>query len=145
MVRREAIETKGAVGPSGMNSNIWWKLLASRRNPSLTSDLREATAKLARKMCKENFKYLEPFINNRLVPLTTLSNNVRPIDIGEVLQRIIGKCVMDKVKEDVQKAVGNFQVCAGQNAREKTAIHAIRELYDDKDCESVVSGRIECL
>ena len=50
MVRRAAIETKGAAGPSGMDANTWQKLLTSRRNPSLTTDLREAIAKL----CKEN-------------------------------------------------------------------------------------------
>ena len=54
MVRRAAIETKGAAGPSGMDANIWRKLLTSRKNPSSTSDLREAIAKLARKMCTED-------------------------------------------------------------------------------------------
>ena len=115
MVRRAAIETKGAAGPSVMDANIWQKLLTSRKNPSSTSDLREAIAKLARKMCTEDCKYLQPFISNRLVPLKTHSNDVCPIGIGEVLRRIIGKCVMDIAKEDVQKAVGNLQVCAGQH------------------------------
>ena len=138
MVRRAAIETKGAAGPSGMDANIWRKLLISRKNPSSTSDLREAIAKLARKMCTEDCKYLQPFISNRLVPLKTLSNDVRPIGIGEVLRRIIGKCVMDIAKEDVQKAVGNLQVCAGQHARAEAAIHAMKELYDDKECEAVL-------
>ena len=99
-----------------MDANIWRKLLTSRKNPPSTSDLREAIAKLARKMCTEDCKYLQPFISNRLVPLKTHSNDVRPIGIGEVLRRIIGKCVMDIAKEDVQKAVGNLQVCAGQHA-----------------------------
>ena len=109
-----------------------------KKNPSSTSDLREAIAKLARKMCTEDCKYLQPFINNRLVPLKTHSNDVRPIGIGEVLRRIIGKCVMDIAKEDVQKAVGNLQVCAGQHAGAEAAIHAMRELYNDKECEAVL-------
>ena len=66
------------------------------------------------------------------------SNDVRPIGIGEVLRRIIGKCVMDIAKEDVQKAVENLQVCAGQHAGAEAAIHAMRKLYDDKDCEAVL-------
>ena len=115
-----------------MDANICWKLLTSRKNLSLTSDLREAIAKLARKMCTEDCKYLQPFISNRLVPLKTHSNDVHPIGIGEVLQRNIGKCVMDIVKEDAQKAVGNLQVCAGQHAGAEAAIHEMRELYDDK-------------
>ena len=137
MVRRAAIETK-RTARSGMDANIWQKLLTSRKNLSSTSDLREAIAKLARKMCTEDCKYSQPFINNRLVPLKTHSNDVRPIGIGEILLRIIGKCVMDIVKEDVHKAVGNFQVCADQHARAEATIHAMRELYNDKDCEAVL-------
>ena len=112
--------------------------LHQEKNTSSTSDLREAIAKLARKMCTEDCKYLQPFISNRLVPLKTHSNDVRPIGIGEVLWRIIGKCVIDIAKEDVQKAVGNLQVCAGQHAGVEAAIHALRELYDDKECEAVL-------
>ena len=127
MVRRAVIETKGVAGPSGMDANIWRKLL-TRKNSSSTSDLREAIAKLARKMCTKDCKYLQPFINNRLVPLKPRSNDVRPICIGEALWRIIGKCVMDITKEDVQKAVENLQVCAGQHAGAEAAIHAMRDV-----------------
>ena len=70
--------------------------------------------------------------------LSKLSNDVRSIGIGEVLQRIIGKCVIYIAKEDVQKAVGNLQVCASQHAGAEAAIHAMRELYDDKECEAVL-------
>ena len=38
----------------------------------------------------------------------------------------------------VQKAVGNLQVCAGQHAGAEAAIHAMRKLYDDKECEAVL-------
>ena len=120
-----------------MNANIWRKLLTSRKNPSSTSDLRGAIAKLARKMCTEDCKYLQPFVSNRLVPLKTHSSDVRPIGI-EVLRRIIEKCVMDIAKEDVQKAVGNLQMCTGQHSGAEAAVHAMRELYDDTECEAVL-------
>ena len=45
---------------------------------------------------------------------------------------------MDIAKEDVQKAVGNLQVCTSQHAGAEAAIHAMRELYDDKECEAVL-------
>ena len=44
---------------------------------------------------------------------------------------------MDIAKEGVQKAVGNPQVCAGQHDGTEAAIHAMRELYNDKECEAV--------
>ena len=40
--------------------------------------------------------------------------------------------------KDVEKAVENLQVCAGQYAGAEAAIHAMRELYNDKDCEAVL-------
>ena len=80
---------------------------------------------------------LEPFIENRLLPLKTLSNDVHPVGTGEVLRRIIGKCVMDIVK-DVQKAVGNLRVYVGQCAGAEAAMHGMRELYNDKDYEAVL-------
>ena len=105
----------------------------SRKKKSiLTTDFREARAKLAREMCTEDCKYLELLINNRLLLFKTHSNDVCPIGIGEVLQRIIGKCVIDIVKENVQKTDGNLQMCAGQPTEEDTAMDAMRDLYNDK-------------
>ena len=137
MVRKAAIETKGAAGPSGMDANAWRKLLTSRKFPSSSSDLRDAIALLARKMCTEDCQHLEPLINSRLLPLNN-HGKVRPIGIGEVLRRIIAKCVMMIAKEDVQNAVGNLQVCAGQHAGAEAAIHAMREVYNNEECEAVL-------
>ena len=45
---------------------------------------------------------------------------------------------MDRVKEDVLKAVGNLKGHAGQHAGTEAAIHVMREMYSDKDCEAVL-------
>ena len=45
---------------------------------------------------------------------------------------------MDIVKKYVQKAVINRHVCAGQQAGAEAAVHAMRELYNDKHCEAVL-------
>ena len=139
MARRAATKTKGAARPPGFDANIPVRnYLHQEKIHHQQLTFREAIPKIARKMCTEDCKYLKLFIYNRLVPLKTHSNNVRPICIAEVLRRIIGKCLMNLVKEDVQKAVGNLQVCAGQHAGAEAAIHAMRELYDDKECEAVL-------
>ncbi|XP_063591446.1 uncharacterized protein LOC134768559 [Penaeus indicus] len=62
----------------------------------------------------------------------------RPIGIGEVLRRIIGKAIMDVVVDDVKTAVGNLQVCVGQQAGCEAAIHAVRKIYEDPNCEAVL-------
>ena len=41
---------------------------------------------------------------------------IRPIGIGEVVHRIIGKAIMRTVKHDLQDAVGSIQLCAGKEA-----------------------------
>ena len=40
---------------------------------------------------------------------------MRPIGIGEVLRRIVGKTVIGVIKEDIQEAAGpdSLQSCAG--------------------------------
>ena len=49
----------------------------------------------------------------------------RPIGLGEVVQRIIGKEVMRIVKCELQGSVGSVQLCVGQDAGCEAAIHAM--------------------
>ena len=137
MVKKAAVETKGAAGPSGMDAEMWRKILTMRRYPNMTQDLREAIARFARKLCIEKCPHKEAYTNSRLIPLKN-SDDVRPIGIGEVLRRIIGQCVLKISVRDVQKAVGNLQVCAGQPAGAEAAVHAIREIHEDSECEGVL-------
>ena len=45
---------------------------------------------------------------------------------------------MEVTKEDIREAVGNLQVCAGQQAGCEAAIHAMRQIYDEAECEAVM-------
>ena len=45
---------------------------------------------------------------------------------------------MTVVKEDVRKAAGNLQLCAGQQAGGEAAIHAMREIFSQEDCDAVL-------
>ena len=137
-IRKAAIDTKGAAGPSGMDANTWRFLMTYRRNPAVSTDLRNAVATLTKKMCSQECEHLEPLTTCRMAPLKSHHNDVRPIGVGEVLRRIIGKCVLRVTKEDIMKAAGNLQVCAGQQAGSEAAVHAIREVFEDKDCEAVL-------
>ena len=47
------------------------------------------------------------------------------IGFGEVIQRIIGKCVMHVTKPDVIDASGSVQVCAGHQSGSEAAIHGM--------------------
>ena len=83
-------------------------------------------------------EFPESFAQNRTIPSKlflytdwTLDKRpgLRPIGVGEVLQRIIG---------EVKKSVGSLQVCAGQEAGCEAAIHAMRNIYQHEDTEAVL-------
>ena len=38
---------------------------------------------------------------------------VRLVGVGEVLRRIVGKLIMNVIKDDIQNAAGPIQTCAG--------------------------------
>ena len=63
---------------------------------------------------------------------------VRPIGIGEVLRRVIGKIVMQLLKRDVLKATGSLQLCAGQDAGSEAAVHTVYEMFNKENTEGVL-------
>ena len=63
---------------------------------------------------------------------------MRPIGVGEVLRRIMGKCVTKVTKSDVIDASGSLQVCAGHKSGSKAAIHAMRELFEHDNSDAVL-------
>jgi len=102
------------------------------------ADLRTAIAKLARKLCTEKCEHAEPITASRLIPAKKNPDGIRPIGVGEVIRRIIGRCIMKVVKNDVMKAAGNLQLCAGQQAGAEAAIHAMSNIFKDDSCEAVL-------
>jgi hypothetical protein len=40
---------------------------------------------------------------------------LRPVGVGEILRRIVGKAIMNVTAEEVQSAVGALQLCAGSH------------------------------
>ena len=105
---------------------------------------------MARRICTE---YVDPeglssFTACRLIALDK-NPGVRPIGVGEVVRRIIGKAVLGLLKEDVQRATGYIQLCAGQECGSEVAIHAMREVFSNDDNEGVLladaSNAFNCL
>ena len=138
LVWKKAMKTRGGAGPSGMNADGWRILLSTAKFKDAARSLRNAIATLIRKLATSPCDHIQALTANRLVPFKKLPDGCRPIGIGEVLRRIIGKCIMEVVKEDVKVAVGNLQVCAGQRAGGEAAIHAMRTIYNQQDCEGVL-------
>jgi len=63
---------------------------------------------------------------------------VRPIGIGDVPRRIIAKSILYAVGDDVVLAAGPLQTCAGQSAGSEAAVHAIKDMFNDDNCEAAL-------
>src|SRR5579863_5413915 len=134
---RLALKTKGSAGVSGGDAEHWKRVLLSFGAAS--TRLCTAMAAMGRRLCPQ---YLDPdsltaFLANRLVPLDK-DPGVRPVGIGEVPRRIIGKSIMAILKLDVMTAAGATQLCAGQEAGVEAVIHAMLQLFEADETDAVL-------
>ena len=58
--------------------------------------------------------------------------------MGEILRRIIGKCIGWVLKTDIQEAAGPLQMATGLQSGAEAAIHAMKEIYEHEDTEAVI-------
>ena len=137
---KAAIITKGAAGMSSLNADDWRRIIGSNLFGNASSDLRKAIAKMTKQLCGEELNdpdSIEALLAGRLIPLSK-NPGVRPIGIGEVLRRIIGKAVMSILRKDILVTSGNLQLCAGQKSVCEIAIHAAADLFDDDNNHGVL-------
>lgn len=144
LIRKMAISVQGSAGPSGHDADAWKKLLVNRTMGTSSTDLCTAIAEMTKKLCTisiaemdQNNSSIEALIACRLIPIDKVPG-LRPIGIGEVLRRIIGKAVMSIVKSDVMQCAGSMQLCAGQKAGGEAAIHAMRKMFACPNTEGVL-------
>ena len=132
-----ALRTRGAAGPLGLDALGWRRLCISFQGAS--NDLCDGLASVARRLCTS---YVDPagiaaLVAARLIALDK-NPGVRPIGVGEVIRRIFSKAILSVVKLDILDATGYSQPCAGQDAGNKAAVHAMREVYGDSSTEAVL-------
>ena len=139
MVRDAALITKGSGGPSGVDANGFRRILICKSFKRSGTELCEAIASMTKRLCTEHVdpRGLEAILANRLIPIDG-EGAVRPIGVGEVLRRIMGKCVTKVTKPDVIDASGSLQVCAGHKSGSEAAIHAMQELFEHDNSDAVL-------
>ena len=95
---------------------------------------------LGNKLCIEYIdpRTSEPILANRLIPLDKGEGAVRPIGVGEVIRRVIGKCVMKVTKEDVLDASGSLLVCADLRSGSEAAVHAMHSIFEEEETDAVL-------
>ena len=148
LIHKIALQSRGSAGPSGIDAAGWKRLLSSFKSHS--ADLCDAIASLARRLCTS---YVDPaglssFVACRLIALDK-SPGVRPIGIGEVVRRIVGKSILSVINSDILDIAGPLQLCAGQEAGCEAAVHAIRCIFESQDTEAILlvdaSNAFNCL
>ena len=108
LILKAATLTKGGSGPSGLDADGWRRILTSRVFGTSSTDLRKTFAQLIKRICIEELETttsLEAFTACRLIPLDK-KPGLRPIGVGEVLRRIVGKVIMMIFMKDIIDAVG---------------------------------------
>ena len=141
LIRKLASQLKGAAGPSTLDADGWRRILTSASFGNRSLDLCHAIATVSRKLCQKPELWqdgsLEPLLSSRLIPLDK-NPGVRPIAIGEILRRLIGKSVVTVLKPNVLQSVGDLQLCGGQKSGCEAAVHAMRILSQESDCDGIL-------
>ena len=151
-----ATKTRGAAGPSGMDANQWRRILISKNFGLVGKDLRESIARMTQKLCMQEIEMtergrlsIEAYTACRLVSLEKQPSGIRPIGIGEVLRRIVGKAIVAEIKTDLADSAGSLQLCAGQKAGCEAAAHAMRDIFAEEETDGVLlvdaSNAFNCL
>ena len=101
--------------------------------------MREEVAVLTRNLLKIAYhpSLLEGYISCRLIPLAK-NPGMRPIGVGELLRRIIGKTIAGFLKEEIKEAAGPLRVCAGHNADAEAAIHAMSQVFVEEGTDGIL-------
>ena len=99
----------------------------------------KAVSTLAKALCTDihSENSPQPLLACCFIPLK-INPGIRPIGVGEVLRRIIGKVIASVVKNDVMESIGSLHVCAGQEAGSEAAVYAIREIFSNEEAEAVL-------
>ena len=143
-IAKAALRTRGAAGPSGLDADQWRRMLASKNYGATGKELRTAVAKMTRKLCTQEIinptevNSLEAYAASRLVPLEKEPSGIRPIGIGEVLRRIVGKTIVAEIKPEIMESAGSLQLCGGQKAGCEAAAHAMRQIYEAEETDAVL-------
>ena len=63
---------------------------------------------------------------------------MRPIDIGEVIPRIVGKAITSCLRSDIINANGNLQLGTWTRSRCEIAVHASASMFEDEENHGIL-------
>ena len=136
-IRQASLHTEGSAGPSGLDAMAWRRLCTSFGESS--NGLCAALALFTKRM---STTYIDPlslsaYAASRLIPPDKCPG-VRPIGVGEVCRRIVGKVIMKYAKAEIRRAVGPVQLCGGFESGCEAAFHTMSEIFQDENTEAML-------
>eukprot|EP00957_Ditylum_brightwellii_P070387 5347465-Ditylum_brightwellii.AAC.1 len=130
VVEKVARKLSGAAGPDGVDAATMadWLL----QYGVVSYKLREVIAKFASWVGNTlpPWAALRAFVSSRLIGLNKCPGT-RPVGIGGILLRLVGKCILAESGEEVKVACGANQLCSGLRAGIEGGIHAMGSLWED--------------
>ena len=139
MIGKAMSLTKGSGGPSHVDAHQFRHMLLSKKFKTDGKNLREQIALLSRNLV---LKFVDPFSIEALTTFRLISPNknpsVRPVGIGEVLRRVMGKAINWILREDIQEAAGSLQTATSLKAGAEVAIRTMRTIFEDPTTERVI-------
>ena len=143
-IEKAARQTKGSGGPSQMDAKQWKRILCSAHFKTEGKELREELATFARKIATEivDPNTLEAFNACRLITLNkdpdSTELQIRPIGVGEVVRRIVGKTIVWSLNSQIQEAAGPLQVASGLKGGAEAAIHSMKVKFEEESCDGIL-------
>ena len=63
---------------------------------------------------------------------------MRPIGIGEVIRRILGKCISCVLRKDIQQAAVLLQTATALQGGAEAAIHSMKLIFEQESTDGVI-------
>ena len=138
-IRRATLKTSGGHGTSGVDALEWRRYLTAfgSRSESLCRTVAKIAVTLATE--EQDPTSLQAYNACRLILLDKCPG-VRPIGVGEVLRRIIGRTIVSCIHTDLKKLVGNQQLCMGQRGGIEHAIHSLRTNFHENEAVFLIDA-----
>ena len=131
-ILRACLRTKGAAGVSIQDSKKQRRILGIKIFGTAATDFRSSVALLTRIMCTNCNADPESLLAFWLIPLNN-NPGLRPIDIVEVIRRIIENAVTSCFRSDIIYGSGNLQLCAEIRSGCEIAIHGSVDMFKDEE------------
>ena len=137
LIKQISRQMSGAAGPSGLDSDAWKRMLTCFAAAS--DQLCAAMAEAGKRLCTQEVppEELSSFTAARLIPLDK-QPGVRPIAVGEVFRRLIGKAVMKIIQYDAMHATAPRQLCVGVPSGCEAAVHTMTDMLVSPEVEGVL-------